>query len=171
VPTKEQKQGQTRLSDDAGDKRRRHTLVLELLQADERLSWVRDQLLASFGEGITQSAKDSAFDPVKLPDADVMQRERTKREKYESSRPYDEAEKVALIEQALHEVFVTIPAMVLATTESLVKLGVEALVIEFSAPDEEEGVEAARVHVVEMDSSTAAELRHRLEVFKANLEP
>jgi hypothetical protein len=47
-------------------------------------------------------------------------RERTKREKYQTSRPYEEKEKLELVRFAFQEVFVTIPSMQRASARALV---------------------------------------------------
>lgn len=148
-------------------------IALDLMRSDESVSWVSDQVAASFAEGIAQSAKDRGLvDPVsqfQLAEAEVTQRERTKREKYETSRPYEEPEKIQLIVHALHEVFVTIPAIQLAASGSLLELGAKAALIEFSAPDDEDNIERTSDHSVRMDTVTAGDLRQRYETFKEKL--
>lgn len=157
-------------------------IALDLIRADEAISWVRDQFVASFSEGIAQSAKNRSLtnapspagSQLQLAEAEVTQRERTKRgtkrEKYETSRPYEEPEKIELIAHGLHEVFVTIPAVQLAATRSLLDLGASSAGIEFSAPDEEENVKGAQNHSISMDDVTAEDLRRRFAMFKQKLE-
>lgn len=148
-------------------------MALDLMRSDATVSWVSDQVAASFAEGITQSAKDRGLldtsSEFQLAQAEVTQRERTKREKYETSRPYEEPEKVELIAHALHELFVTIPAVQLAAAGSLLDLGAKTAAIEFSTPDDEENLERTPDHSVSMDQATAADLRHRYELFREKL--
>jgi len=115
--------------------------ILQLLNEDRRASWVHDELLASFAEGVAQSAKDQASFGSDIEDARgpaVSGKELKKRLQYETSRPYDDREKLELIRHALHEVFVTIPSVRLAVARSLAELGVRAVAVEFSEPDEQE---------------------------------
>lgn len=147
-------------------------LALELIRADEKVSWVRDQLASSFAEGITQSAKERSLasqNDFFLTDDNASSRERTKREKYETSRPYEEAEKVELIQHALHELFVTIPALQMEVTRSLLDLGAKTTDIEFSAPDEEEREEGNYTHHIVMEPERAADLIRRFDSFKERL--
>jgi hypothetical protein len=91
--------------------------LLEILRNDDRLSWIVEQLTASYAEGISQSAKDTAS-PILTEIVDVQslsRREKAKREKYETSRPYSSEEKLDLSKFALKEVFLTLPAMKAAT--------------------------------------------------------
>lgn len=142
--------------------------VIDLLRTDERLTWIVDQLVASFTEGIAQSAKETGdstrMDPVNA--GVVSTREKTKREKYETSRPYSEEEKVALIEFALHEVFVTLPSIQAATATALAQLGSSANAIEFAAPDDEERIERSYTRKISPEGVRAEDLRNRFEAFR-----
>jgi hypothetical protein len=154
----------------------RSRVALDLIRDDKEVSWVRDQLVVTFAAGFMQSAKERSLnntsESLSILEANVTKRERSKREKYETSRRYDEVEKVELIVQALHEVFVTIPAIQLAVAQSLQKFGAETAFIEFLPPDEEEEaiVESAPGHTISMNTDTQADLRQRFEEFKARLE-
>ena len=95
--------------------------ALDVLRADEDIAWVATQLIASFTEGISDSATESWA--VDEPAAQSLTlREKTKRAKYETSRPFDEHEKLSLIRFALREVFVTLPAMQRAAAGALKNL-------------------------------------------------
>ena len=108
-------------------------------------------------------------DDFQRAESKLTHRERTKREKYETSRPYDEAEKVNLVRYALYEVFVTVPAVRLAATRSLRDLGATVTTIEFSAPDAEERAEASYTHDVAMEPSVAEDLSRRFAEFDETL--
>lgn len=147
-------------------------LALELIQADEGVSWVRDQLVSSFAEGITQSAKERSSvtqSDFFLVEDSLPSRERNKREKYETSRPYEEAEKIELIQHALHEVFVTIPALQNEVVRALSEFGVKADYIEFSTPDEEQP-SGNHHHRITMRQDHATDLAQRFDSFKEKLK-
>lgn len=147
-------------------------VTLDLLRADDKSSWIMDHLTASFSEGIAQSAKEvsrSAPRDFELTMEIPSRREKAKREKYETSRPYDEAEKVELIQYALHEVFVTLPAIQDATARSLKELGALAGAIEFSAPDDEERTERSYAIKLSESPETSQDLERRLATFQEKL--
>jgi len=147
--------------------------ALEVLRADKNIAWIADQLIASFSEGIAHSAKESgevvqsdamSLEPISL-------REKTKREKYETSRPYNENEKLELVRFALQEVFVTIPVMQNASVRALADLGSTASVIEFNAPDEEERAERSYTRKLSDDAAAVAVLKERVDAFRQKLTP
>jgi hypothetical protein len=146
--------------------------TLDVLRTDEKIYWVSEQLVASFSEGISHSAKDTDG-TVQRDFIDVMAltpRERTKREKYEMSRPYDENEKLDLVRFALQEVFVTLPAMQNASAKALRELGSSASMIEFTAPDEEERQEGSYMRKLVADVAIE-ELKKRVDAFCERLTP
>lgn len=146
--------------------------ALDFLRSNDKLVWVLDQLLASFSEGIAHSAKERGIAhqvDFLAAEATLTQKERTKREKYETSRPYDENEKLELIRFALAQVFVTLPAMQTATSKALRDLGSSATAIEFSTPDDEERPDGSYAQTLAPDSSVVDDLRQRLDHFLKNL--
>jgi hypothetical protein len=114
--------------------------ALDVFRSDDNVAWIADQLITSFSEGIAHSAKDGeqVLQRDLIESMGLSSREKTKREKYETSRPYEEPEKLELVKFALEEVFVTLPLMQEATEQALRELGTKATAIEFLAPDEEE---------------------------------
>ncbi|WP_121242998.1 hypothetical protein [Sulfurisoma sediminicola] len=145
--------------------------ALDLLRLDEKLSWVSEQLVASFTEGITHSAKEETGLGQRnfLDSMDLTPRERTKREKYEMSRPYDESEKMELIQFALKEIFVTLPSMQDATAKALRDLGSRASAIEFSAPDDEERPDGGYQRSLRDGAVDAEDLSERFAAFRERL--
>lgn len=148
--------------------------ALDLLRNDDRLSWVVEQVTESFAEGIAQSAKEQGnlvhAESFAASTAEVSPRERTKREKYETSRPYQEAEKIELIQFALKEVFVTLPKVQEANAKWLRDLGSVATTIEFDTPDNEERVEGAYAQPLSPDPTATADLDRRFTNFIARLK-
>lgn len=149
-------------------------IALDLIRHDHRTYWVWEQLAASLEEGITQSAKE------RVPNSDESEvafsrrltaRERAKRETYETSRPYEEHEKIELIAYGLKEVFMTIPAVKLAAISALQELGSTATTIEFSTPQDEGRLEDIESHVLAMNETTAQRLAERYATFRATLVP
>jgi hypothetical protein len=147
--------------------------ALDLLRKDDKIDWVLNHLISSFSEGIAQSAKERGnidqFD-FRLPEADITSKERTKREKYETSRPYEEPEKLELITFALHEVFVTLPEIQAATARSLIELGATSARIEFDAPDDEERAAGSYAVDVSPDKDNLEDLRRRFSAFAERLK-
>lgn len=141
--------------------------LLDAMRRDERLAWVVEQLNASFAEGISQSAKDASsqvFSDFIAP-APLSTRDKTKREKYETSRPYTDDEKLELAKFALKEVFLTLPAMKASTFDSLRELGSTASSIEFTVPDEEEREEGSYAEATDSNRALQQELRRRFTEF------
>lgn len=147
--------------------------ALDVLRSDEKIAWVSEQLVASFSEGISHSAKESGGSVQRdfIDSMTLTPREKTKREKYESSRPYDENEKLELVRFALREVFVTPPAMQNAATKTLRDLGSTASTIEFAAPDEEERPDGSYTRQLVSDTTVVEELRSRFDTFRVRLTP
>lgn len=147
--------------------------ALEVLRSDQRISWIPDQLIVSFSEGIACSAKDTDGEAQRtiVDSMDLSAREKTKREKYETTRPYNESEKLELVQFALQEIFVTLPSMQNAAARALKGFGSTAVAIEFTSPDEEE--QAGGPHIQELVDNAAPvdELRRRLEAFRQRLIP
>ncbi len=144
-------------------------MAIELLRSNEEVGWVVDHLLASFSEGIAQSAKELAVSEathlVPVLDATAARREKVKREKYETSRPYSEAEKIELLEFALEQVFIALPATQASIATALIDLGATTDVIEFSAPDDEEREAGSYTLRLSTDEQMLDDLRARLERF------
>jgi hypothetical protein len=141
--------------------------ALDVLRSDKKIDWVVEQLIASFSEGIADSAKESSsLAQSQFVDAmGLSTRERTKREKYETSRPYDENEKLELIRFALEEVFVTLPSMQNATAKIIKELGSPASSIEFIAPDEEGQPEGSYTRKIAESHISVEHLKQRLAAF------
>jgi hypothetical protein len=141
--------------------------LLDAIRKDEQLSWVVEQLNASFAEGISQSAKDASSQALAefVAPGSLSTREKTKREKYETSRPYTEDEKLELTKFALKEVFLTLPAMKASTFELLRELGSTASSIEFTVPDEEEREEGSYAEATNPNRDSQQELSRRFTAF------
>jgi len=147
-------------------------IAIDLLRSDTAVSWVADHLLASYAEGIAQSAKELVLTDqasYALAHDTTARREKVKREKYETSRPYSESERVALLEFALEQVFITLPAIQTSVAKALTDLGAKANTIEFSAPDEEERETHSYILQLSARDANSADLRARLERFRTEL--
>ena len=148
--------------------------ALDLIRRDDKVDWVLEQLISSFSEGIAQSAKErgtAVQADLQVAETQMTSKERTKREKYETSRPYEEAEKLDLINFALHEVFVTLPEIQAATAKSLKDLGATSTRIEFAAPDDEERADGSYAVDLSRDRNNLEDLRQRFSSFSERLKP
>jgi hypothetical protein len=147
--------------------------AMDTLRGDPAIAWVVDHLSETFSEGVSHSAKEdlpSTRTDFMQAAGELTPRERTKREKYETSRPYTEQEKLALIEFALEQVFVAVPAMESATWNSLKELGSNVERVEFSLPDEEDRIQATEhIREVAPDPERAIDLKYRFEAFRETL--
>ena len=132
------------------------------------MSWVAAQLVDSFTEGIAESAKE-LYQRAMVAEEGITRRDRIKREKYETSRPYGENEKVSLVQYALEQVFVVVPAIQAATSKALSDLGAPSTAIEFLAPDDEERPEGSYSRQAPPPPETVADLKQRLEAFLGKL--
>ena len=146
--------------------------ALDVFRSNEPVAWIAEQLVTSFSEGIAHSAKDGEQvlqrDFIEL--MGLSSREKTKREKYETSRPYEEHEKLELVKFALNEVFVTIPSMQMATEKTLRELGTKAIAIEFLPPDEEERLHGSYIREFgRVDTNQIDDFKHRLSKFLERL--
>lgn len=144
--------------------------LLDLLRRDEKIAWVVDHLLNSFAEGITESAKEKVVNSNPEVDDKTEAREKTKRAKYETTRPYTDSEKIELISFAIQQVFEVIPAMQTAAAHALKEFDVNASVIEFAAPDSEERTDETYSRLLESYGPVERDLRSRYEKFKRALE-
>lgn len=146
--------------------------ALDLIRRDDKVDWVLEHLISSFSEGIAQSVKEretAAQVDVQVAEAQMTSKERTKREKYETSRPYEESEKLDLIDFALHEVFVTLPEIQAASAKSLKDLGAASTRIEFDTPDDEERMDGSYAVDVSPDRNNLDDLRQRFSSFSSRL--
>jgi hypothetical protein len=147
--------------------------ALEVLRSDQRISWIPDQLIASFSEGVACSAKEAGGEAQRNI-VDLMKlsaREKIKREKYETTRPFDENEKLDLVKFALEQIFVSLPSMQNAAVSAFKNLGSTAVAIEFTSPDEERQAEGRHIQDLVEGVAPVADLKRRFEEFRQRLIP
>jgi hypothetical protein len=147
-------------------------LVMSLLREHDSTPWVADQVASSFGQGVSMNAKDALGDAQfeGLEPSDLTAREKQKREKYETTRPYTDGEKLELLADALETLYVDLPAIQVAGLELLQGLGVTGTSIEFAPPDEpEQGRHEYTVDLQEMRKQKEL-LIGNFERFKRELE-
>ena len=81
----------------------------------------------------SSDAQFSEMEPIGL-----SSRERQKREKYETTRPYSSDEKIELLRSALRTLFIELPEIQVTAIDLLRSFGAKADHIEFVPPDEPE---------------------------------
>lgn len=115
-------------------------LVMRLLREDEQTPWVAGQVASSFAQGVSMNVKEALSDAqfYSLEPSDLTNREKQKREKYETTRPYSDNEKLELLTEALDTLYIDLPAIQVAGIKSLLDLGAAGSTIEFAPPDEPE---------------------------------
>ena len=140
-------------------------LVMRLLREDERTPWIADQVASSFAQGVSMNVKEALTDSqfYSLEPSDLTSREKQKREKYETTRPYSEDEKLELLTEALDTLYIDLPAIQVAALKSLLDFGVGRSTIEFAPPDEPE--QGRHGYTVDFQ-----ELKKTQEVLKRNFE-
>lgn len=114
--------------------------LLRLLRESKETSWVADQLVASFAQGVSMNVKDAITDGrfFELAPYDISRGDERKRQTYETTRPYTDTEKLDLIKQALKALFVELPTVQVAGFRGLLDLGAHVSNIEFLAPEDSE---------------------------------
>lgn len=147
-------------------------LVLDLLRERPEVGWVASQLQETLADGISMTVRDSADDAVfmQLEPTDLSTRERQKREKYETTRPYTDEEASELIIGALKELFETLPAVQTAALERVRSLAGRDVAIEFFPPDEVERGEPAHRLTTENYAAYQQDLEIRLDKFLSELQ-
>lgn len=115
-------------------------LVIRLLREDEHTQWVADQVATSFAQGVSMNVKETLSDSqfYSLEPSDLTNREKQKREKYETTRPYSEDEKLQLLTEALDTLYIDLPAIQVAALKGLSDFGADSSAIVFVPPDEPE---------------------------------
>ncbi|MDN7915343.1 hypothetical protein [Burkholderia cepacia] len=113
---------------------------LSLLRQDSSTAWVADQLTQTFSQGISMSVKEASSDAQfsEMEPIGLSSRERQKREKYETTRPYSSDEKIELLRSALRTLFIELPEIQVTAIDLLRSFGAKADHIEFVPPDEPE---------------------------------
>jgi len=146
-------------------------LVLRLLREDESTPWVADQVASSFAQGVSMNVKE-ALDDVQffsLEPQGLTNREKQKREKYETTRPYTDDEKLLLLTEALKTLYVDLPAIQAAGLEGLQNFIADGTTIEFAPPDEPEEDRYGYTDDLKAATIRAEDLRKRFDQFKQEL--
>ncbi|MDN7542745.1 hypothetical protein [Burkholderia cenocepacia] len=146
-------------------------LVLRLLREDESTPWVADQVASSFAQGVSMNVKEALADVefFSLEPQGLSSREKQKREKYETTRPYTDDEKLLLLAEALETVYVDLPAIQVAGLKGLQSFTAEGISIEFAPPDEPEQDRYGYTDDLKAALVRSEELRNRFDQFKQEL--
>jgi hypothetical protein len=112
-------------------------LLLALLRENESTRWVAEQVVESFRQGLTMSFKEASGDSrfFALQAHDISSVDKRKRDKYETTRPYADEEKLNLLLDALKTLFVEVPDIQDAAFRELEALGLKVAGIEFEPPE------------------------------------
>lgn len=145
--------------------------LLVILRERDDTSWVADQIVQSFGQGISMNVKEASLDLQfsALEPVGLSTREKQKREKYETTRPYSDEEKTELLREALETLFVELPAIQVAGMAGLQELGSKATAIEFVPPDEPEQGRFEYTKRLDDVRAEQAALRTRFSEFEEDL--
>jgi len=129
--------------------------LMDLMRNSEDFSWIADQLSSTFDQGVSIKAKeaqaDRHFAQPSYPYHQTTQ-ETKKREKYETSRPYSDQEKLELLSKAITAVFETLPAIQNNGIKTLKKFNEGITRIEFFSPNSTEQNPLYSIDLPEIDS-------------------
>lgn len=114
--------------------------ILPLLQEETSTSWVAEQIKQTFRQGISMNVRESLGDAefFQLAPSGLSTKDKSKREKYETTRPYSASEKETIIISALETLYIELPAIQLSALNALQEFGLDTSRIEFTPPDEPE---------------------------------
>ena len=122
-------------------------LVMQLLRDKRETIWVAEQLSDTFAEGVLVELKDiDQYDLMYAVPADITKRERAKRKKYGTTRPFTEQERLELLEHGLSRIFVEIPAIHESTFKKLKNINSSISEITFLPPDEGKEIETHTIN-------------------------
>lgn len=128
---------------------------LQEILLDPNFSWVADQITETISQGVSMNAQeassDSRFFNLVEP-ADITQRERNRRQKYETSRSYTEDEMVDVIRDALKKYFIDLPSVRMSAIENLKNVVGDVDSIAFSTSDDSL-VEQEVIHEFDFESA------------------
>ena len=126
---------------------------MDLMRNSEDFSWIADQLSSTFDQGVLIKAKeaqeDSRFASLFYHQST---QESKKREKYETSRPYSDQEKLELLTKAITAVFEVLPAIQNNGIKTLKKFNESITRIEFLSPNSTEQNPSYSIDLLEIDS-------------------
>ncbi|MGP5323524.1 hypothetical protein [Vreelandella titanicae] len=115
--------------------------------------WVADEIEETLSQGVSMNVKEAVTDSRffdLVPSQNLSAKERNKRQKYETSRPFTEEEKAEVILKALEVIYLDLPAIRKSAIENLNVFG-NIETISFSSADEEL-IEQNVVHEVTRES-------------------
>lgn len=140
--------------------------LMMLIQEDDNTSWISQQLKDTFSEGVSVSVKELRTDSEYYqnePD-NISTKERNKRDKYETSRPYTNQEKYQLVIKALERAFIELPEIQFSAINNLSELCDGVKVIEFFESGEtDEKVKSNSNDGHQIESSRLAENNEELK--------
>lgn len=120
----------------------------ELRQAPAT-TWVAEEIEETLSQGVSMNVKEAVADSRffdLVPSQDLSAKERNKRQKYETSRPFTDQEKIEVALKALEVIYLDLPEIRNSAIENLNEFGDVAAVF-FSSADEEL-IEQSVVHEI-----------------------
>ena len=135
---------------------------LRVLRQTPTTTWIADEIDETLSQGVSMNVKEAATDSRffdLVPSQDLPAKERNKRQKYETSRPFTEEEKVEVILKALEVMYLDLPAIRSSAINNL-KVFEDVESITFSSADGE-FIEEGIVHEIYAD-----EVSQELDTFK-----
>lgn len=144
--------------------------ALRILSDEMQSTWVSDQVESSFEEGITErvseqpksAASSVATVAVGFRDA---KKEQSKRESYETTRPYSTEEQLKLLEFALEQVFLALPAVRESASSQLRTLDPAIEAVEFLSDQDQAAAPGHRQELSSEDASPTSDLAESIQSF------
>ena len=138
------------------------TFLRELKESSDS-RWIANEVDETLSEGISinvkEAAEDSKFDELVIFQ-NLPAQERNKRQKYETSRPFSDDEKLDVVIKAFEVVYVELPAIRKSAILNLTKFDSNIQTIVFSSSDEEI-IEKRPTHEIDREKVIEESIRYK----------
>jgi hypothetical protein len=142
--------------------------IIKMLREKKDTLWVADQLSETFSEGVLMEIREmSQHEEFDLVPEGITKKEKIKRQKYGTTRPYSDREKLEILENGLRRTFLEIQEVQISTFERIKKFVPSILNIIFVSPDDAKG-ETHTINLSKIKGSNE-NLKERFNQFIVNL--
>lgn len=128
-------------------------VFLRELRESPITSWVAGEVDETLSQGISMNVKDAATDSKfyeLLPSQNITEKERNKRQKYETSRVFTDDEKLEVILKAFEVIYLDLPAIRKSAIINLAEIDKKIEKITFSSAEEEIVSEEKTAHEIKL---------------------
>lgn len=114
--------------------------LLRDLKESPSTRWVANEIDETLSQGVSMNFKDAAEDSrfyELIPASNIPSQDKNKRQKYETSRPFTEDERIEVILKAFEVVYLDLPAIRDSAIRNLVEIDNNIESIVFSSADDD----------------------------------